>query len=169
MSVKFDDLAYQASCEDTWDAAFKYSSLAGADRGVVGGRGACAQSVGADCPRHQRRPSRQRHPVRAGNGFVPAGGHPCDNGTKSAATVQGPASPPLWRIRPSARASSQTGKRGQELFHASMTSSRLRGRSATHCRNWIMIRVGWASMAQILRLARRGRPVAPLSGARRRR
>src|ERR1051326_7253866 len=55
-------------------------------------------------------------------------------------------------MSPSARASSHTGKRGQELRQASMTSSRLRGRSATHSRNWIMIRLGSVGMSRMLQI-----------------
>ena len=48
--------------------------LQGLDRGVVVRPRSLRQSVGADCPRHQRSaPPRQRHPVCAGNGFVPLG------------------------------------------------------------------------------------------------
>jgi len=46
----------------------------------------------------------------------------------------------LSRTRPSITESSHTESRGQVLRQASMTSARVRGRSATQARNWSMIR-----------------------------
>src|SRR5262249_23229093 len=57
-------------------------------------------------------------------------------------------SPRLLRLTsPSITESSHTDRRGQVLRHASITSARVRGRSATQARNCSMMRLTGSAMA----------------------